>query len=549
MVVQRLFAPVLNVRLRLASLHLHREQMRVEEPAVQTLRMFRHFSLVAAIVSIFVGYHVMLGCGFDIEILKRPSIAFSAMGVDAGLCSVLAGVGLLLLQRRNRSTRKNRTVIQVVAALIILSALLGMAGTIFNFDLNIPGWQTVEANDSTRGEGMALMTGLSFIFIAIALMLLDGLRSYRIAELLAAISGSMALFAIAGYVYQADSFQRQMPLYASVVIFLLSFGVLCARADRGMMARVTSNSFGGLMARRLLPATLLLPLVLGWLQHLGYRAGLYSAEPGLALLTITNVAVFIFLIWWGVNSLHRMDIKRRQAERELQDTAAKLSRSNADLEQFAYVASHDLKEPLRAIGGSVQILQERYQDTLAPEAAQVIRHTVEGTQRMQTLIDDLLAYSRLTTREAALEPTDCTAVVEEVLSNLSQAIQESKAIVTHDPLPTVKADRIQLLQVFQNLISNGIKYRSQRTPKIHVGVEDRGNDWLFIVRDNGIGIAPQYAERIFRIFQRLHTRKEYSGTGIGLAICKKIIERHGGRIWVESELEEGSTFNFTLPKT
>jgi light-regulated signal transduction histidine kinase (bacteriophytochrome) len=139
--------------------------------------------------------------------------------------------------------------------------------------------------------------------------------------------------------------------------------------------------------------------------------------------------------------------------------------------------------------------------------------------------------------------------VDEVMTNLSQAIQESKAVVTRDPLATVKADRTQLLQVFQNLISNGIKYRSQRTPKIHVGIEDRGNEWLFIVRDNGIGIAPQYAERIFRIFQRLHTRKEYSGTGIGLAICKKIIERHGGRIWVESELEEGSTFNFTLPKT
>ncbi|HEX5219673.1 MAG TPA: ATP-binding protein [Verrucomicrobiae bacterium] len=512
------------------------------------MRTFHRFSLIAGILSVVVGYHVVLGSAFDIEILKRPSTAFSAMGLDAGVCSVLAGAGLLLLQRKHRSTRKNRAIVQVLASLIIVSAMLGMAAAVFDFDLKLPGWQTEEANFDTNGEGMALMTGLAFIFIAIGFWLLDGLRSYRSAELLAAIAGSMALYAIAGYAYQADSFQRQMSLYASVVILLLSFGLLCARADRGMMARVTSNSFGGLMARRLLPATLLLPLVLGCLQHLGYRAGLYSAEPGLALLTITNVAVFIFLTWWGVNSLHRMDSKRRQAERELQDTAAKLSRSNADLEQFAYVASHDLKEPLRAIGGSVQILQERYQNTLAPEAAQVIRHTVEGTQRMQTLIDDLLAYSRLTTREAPLEPTDCSAVVDEVLSNLSQAIAESKAIVTRDPLPTVKADQIQLLQVFQNLISNGIKYRSQRTPKIHVGVEDRGNDWLFVVRDNGIGIAPQYAERIFRIFQRLHTRKEYSGTGIGLAICKKIIERHGGKIWVESELEEGSTFNFTLPK-
>jgi light-regulated signal transduction histidine kinase (bacteriophytochrome) len=212
------------------------------------------------------------------------------------------------------------------------------------------------------------------------------------------------------------------------------------------------------------------------------------------------------------------------------------------------VASHDLKEPLRAISGSVQILQERYASGLGPGADEVIKHTVDGANRMQTLIDDLLAYSRLTTREAVVESTDLEDTLDEALANLELSIKESKTVITRDPLPTVQADRTQLLQVFQNLISNAIKYRSQRTPKIHVGAEDTGAEWLFNVRDNGIGIAPQYTERIFRIFQRLHTRKEYSGTGIGLAICKKIIERHGGRIWVESEPEEGSRFNFTLPK-
>jgi light-regulated signal transduction histidine kinase (bacteriophytochrome) len=173
---------------------------------------------------------------------------------------------------------------------------------------------------------------------------------------------------------------------------------------------------------------------------------------------------------------------------------------------------------------------------------------VDGATRMQTLIDDLLTYSRLTTREAPLEATDCSQIVQEVMANLKSAIDESKAIITSDPLPVVKADSTQLLQVFQNLIGNAIKYRSQRTPRIHIGVEDKGNEWLFSFSDNGIGIAPQYADRIFRIFQRLHTRKEYTGTGIGLAVCKKIVERHGGRIWLESELEEGSTFLFTLPK-
>jgi light-regulated signal transduction histidine kinase (bacteriophytochrome) len=218
------------------------------------------------------------------------------------------------------------------------------------------------------------------------------------------------------------------------------------------------------------------------------------------------------------------------------------------LEQFAYVASHDLKEPLRAISGSVQILQERYQKELGDSAAEIIKHTVDGATRMQTLIDDLLTYSRLTAREAPLEPTDCSQILQEALANVELSIKESKAVVTHDPMPVVTADRTQLLQVFQNLISNGIKYRGERTLKLHVGAEDKAHEWLFSVRDNGIGIAPQYATRIFRIFQRLHTRKEYSGTGIGLAVCKKIVERHGGRIWVESEPEEGSTFYFTLSK-
>ena len=315
------------------------------------------------------------------------------------------------------------------------------------------------------------------------------------------------------------------------------------------MAKISSNSFGGIMARRLLPATLLIPLVLGFVEYRGLRAGIYETEPGLALFAVADVLLFLCVIWWGVNSLHGMDTRRRRAERELQETAAKLARSNADLEQFAYVASHDLKEPLRAISGSVQILQEQYSKALDRSADEVIKHTVDGANRMQTLIDDLLAYSRITSREAVLAPTPLGDSISEALVNLELSIKESRAVITHDPLPTVSVDPTQLTQVFQNLISNAIKYRSQRTPKIHVGAEDRGSQWLISVRDNGIGIAPQYADRIFRIFQRLHTRKDYSGTGIGLAICKKIIERHGGRIWVESELDEGSTFYFTLPKT
>jgi light-regulated signal transduction histidine kinase (bacteriophytochrome) len=225
-----------------------------------------------------------------------------------------------------------------------------------------------------------------------------------------------------------------------------------------------------------------------------------------------------------------------------------LARSNAELEQFAYVASHDLQEPLRAVASMLQLLQQRYGSQLDARADEFISHAVEGAARMQTLITDLLAFSRVGTRGQSFQLTDCSTSLTEALANLAVAVQESEAIITHDGLPTVMADRTQLTQLFQNLISNAIKFRRNGdAPAVHIGVAQKEGEYLFAVRDNGIGMEAQYFERIFGVFQRLHTRREYAGTGIGLAVCKKIVERHGGRIWVESQPGQGSTFYFTLP--
>jgi PAS domain S-box-containing protein len=241
-----------------------------------------------------------------------------------------------------------------------------------------------------------------------------------------------------------------------------------------------------------------------------------------------------------------LEVRVQERTAELATANKELASSNAELEQFAYVASHDLQEPLRMITSFTQLLVSRYRGNLDTDADEFIHFIADGAKRMSSLINDLLEYSRVGTRGRPLSPTDCSTVFELACNNLRVAIEEAGATITSDPLPKVMGDEIQLLQLFQNLIGNAVKFRGEQPVKVHVGVEPHKGNWLFRISDNGIGIEPQHAERIFIIFQRLHNRLQYPGTGIGLAICKKIVERHGGRIWVESEPGAGATFCFLL---
>jgi PAS domain S-box-containing protein len=239
---------------------------------------------------------------------------------------------------------------------------------------------------------------------------------------------------------------------------------------------------------------------------------------------------------------------RRQMEETLARKTAELERSNTELQQFASVASHDLQEPLRTVTSYTQLIMRRYRDKLDSDAGEFMDYIVEGTTRMRQLIEDLLALSRVGSNAGEFTPVSTGEVLDEALAALRAVIQETDAVVHRESLPVVSADRRQLVQVFVNLIANGIKFRGEASPKIDISARANGAEWIFSIADNGIGMEPQYLERIFVIFQRLHTRSEYPGTGIGLAICKKIVERHGGRIWAESKFGAGSTFHFTIPR-
>ncbi|NJL53589.1 MAG: GAF domain-containing protein [Hydrococcus sp. SU_1_0] len=251
----------------------------------------------------------------------------------------------------------------------------------------------------------------------------------------------------------------------------------------------------------------------------------------------------------------RADLEQRVSDRtaeleatnrQLQQLNQELTRSNHDLQQFAYIASHDLREPLRMVTSFTQLLAKRYSGQLDAEADQIINFAVDGAERMEVLIDGLLAYCRLGSQGETFKAVNCEEVLDQVLANLHLAIAETNTQISRTSFPTVIGDASQLIQLFQNLIANGIKYRAEAVPVIEIGAKEQKQEWLFWVKDNGIGIDPQYGDRIFQIFQRLHTRQEYPGTGIGLAICHKIVEHHDGKIWVESNLSQGATFYFTL---
>jgi len=507
----------------------------------------------ASIVIILIAGLVLLGWFLHVPALKSGSSKFMSMNPFTAVLFILIGIALCRASHKSKKTAD--------AGVLICGAIVLLGGAakvvdecVSSIELNFDQWLFPREVSLYGPNEIAMNTAICFVACALGLLLLDveTRRGFRPAQVFILLVGSIALLVLIGYAYHVLPLYTlgsrvPMALSSAICFELFSVTALSARPGRGLMQAVTSDTTGGTMARRLLPAAILIPLILCALRFSSEKHGFFEIESGISLYAFANIVLFAAVIWWNAKLLFRAEQARLKTMDELKRTSSELQSSNAELQQFAYVASHDLTEPLRMIASYLELLNLHAKKKLDAEELEFIGYAVDGARRMQALIQDLLAYARVDTRARAMAPTDCENALATAVANLKVAIKESQAVVEHEPLPVVDGDEVQLTQVFQNLIGNAIKFRGAAPPKIHVGARRDGNRWIFHVRDNGIGIDAKNFERIFVLFQRLHTRQEYPGTGMGLAICKKIIERHGGRIWVESKPGEGTTFFFTIP--
>jgi len=644
-------------------------------------------SRLAIILVSIISILTLLGWMTGIDILKSINPHFTAMRVVTALCFLLSAAALFCIKNRSaghwqiKVSRLFSATVSIIGLLTVICYLVELQtgqqwawahNTFLNF-LHVPT------------DRMAIITAIFFSVFGFVLILLsiDSRHAANISHALLLPITILTYLVLVGYIFNVKVFyvwlQIAVALNTGIAFSFLCLASFCIRPESWLMKVFTGDEPGAIMARRLLPAFLILPIIIGWLRIQGERRDVFGSDLGVALVAVTYAIGFFWLVWFNARSINRTDQIRRRAQEALSEsevrfrllfaqaavgikrldvqgrmlevndklcdilgysrpellllslanvthpddlageqvqlgrllagqinnysiekrclrkdgsviwvrvtsslpsvtdppvtdpsakwwisvvedithrkqaqdalnlTTAELARSNKDLEQFAYIASHDLQEPLRAVAGFMGILKKKYQDKLDGDAREYIDYAVEGAERMQALINGLLAYSRVGTRGGDLKPMSMQTAFYAAINNLHMAIGESKAVITHDELPDITADAVRMTQLLQNLIANAIKFCGKDLPEIHLMARHEDQHWVFGVRDNGIGIETQYFERVFLIFQRLHTRNQYPGTGIGLALCKKIVERHEGRIWIESEPGRGSTFYFTIP--
>lgn len=508
---------------------------------------------------------VLVGWQWDLERIKSVFPGLVAMNPLTAACFILTAAVLICWGRQFANDRRRP------GRLVLAGLVAGLGG--LKFSEYLFGWESgidqmifrAKLGLSATGlpNRMAPNTALNFFLAGMALLLMEGKPAgcrplsqyFSLAILL------LSLLALTGYIFAASAFYQvtsfiPMALHTSLTFILLALALLFSQPECGFMAAVASPQTGGQIARRLLPVTVVIPIALGWLcLHVQQRA-VYGLSFGLALLVLGIITVFAGMIWRLAASLNVADAKRQAAEerirqlgQELQKRAGQLEASNQELEAFSYSVSHDLRAPIRHIDGFVDLLRKKSAANLDEKGLRYLGLIADSSRQMGNLIDDLLLFSRMGRAEMHEATVDLKQLVEDVIQTRLPEAAKLRVEWNLGPLPAVRGDEAMLRQVFINLLANALKYSSrQPTVKIEIGSRPEAPEQTAIfVRDNGVGFDMEYASKLFGVFQRLHRSEDFEGTGVGLANVKRIVTRHGGRVWAEGKVEAGATFYFTLP--
>ncbi|SDM23792.1 His Kinase A (phospho-acceptor) domain-containing protein [Catalinimonas alkaloidigena] len=504
---------------------------------------------------------VLIGWTFDLEVLKRVIPGVVAMNPLTATLFLFCALSWSL---DNVFWKKSRLPSQLFAVAVVVIALLRLIDYTLKMEYGIDTVLFAEKLTEDRDLGisnrMAVNTAFCFLLSGTALFFYTSVHRWRfhVAEGAALLTLFTALLALIGYVYVVDIFfdllvNLPMALHTAFSFILLSLSILFTHPTRGMVAEITSPWAGGIVARKLIPVVVLVPVFLGGTLLLGQWQNAYGSDFGIAVYTLCVIVLLVIVSLGIIRSLNKSDEGRVVAEMSLMhaNTALRqrtgdLERTNRELEAFTYSVSHDLRTPLRAINGYVKLLREDHAQELGSEGGDLLGIIQRNSDKMNALIDDLLWYARVGRSEMKVTRVDLNELIDTVLKDLSAA-QPHQAKVQVEAVPAVKGDPILLSFLWQNLLSNALKYSSKKPqPEVHVGHRVQDKQVVYFVRDNGAGFDMRHYNELFGVFHRLHSDKEFKGTGVGLAIAQKIVEKHHGKIWAEGKVGEGATFYVTL---
>jgi signal transduction histidine kinase len=510
------------------------------------------FSKVVSLWAVMIGSGILLGWIFDVRVLGKVWSGLMAMKANAALGFVLSGISLWLIWEKQVADAKRRFS-WVLGLGVALLGVFTLSEYAFGWDAHIDQLLVKDTVGLSLPGRPSPPEALNFILMGGALMLLDWRRRPNVAQTLNLMAVLVSLLALIGYACRFSPFYGQsmafpdtrMGLHTAVLFLFLGVGIFCARPDQGLMLILTSGTGGGWIAKRLLLVPVVVPLMTGVLQLLGNRFAMEHREATAWIFAFVNIFVFTAIIWWSANLLYKSDLERRDAEEEIKV-------AYRQLESFSYSVSHDLKSPLRAIKGYARFLKEDCKEQLPEEGCKHLEAVGANVEKMERLIEDLLAFSRFTNRAVEKQLVVLDELARKTYEDLRSEIKGRQIELKIGTLPTCTADPALIKQVLVNLLSNAVKFtRNRDVSRIEVGycpATDDAGKWIYFVKDNGAGFDMKYAGKLFGVFQRMHHASEFEGTGVGLAIVQNIINRHGGRIWAEAAKDQGACFYFSLPK-